>query len=119
MMHAQAQHQAAAPASTCAFFVSVVCVFYTLSLGGSVLSTPSMQRCTRVSVLHAIDAAPFALSASHGLLRSTRHDFHTDNNHGRKHALVPQERSIRPLEALPRRVLGLDGPPLSQCLPFS
>ena len=43
MMHAQAQHQAAAPASTC------VCL-----------------RFCRVCVLYAIDAAPFTLSASRG-----------------------------------------------------
>ena len=50
MMHAQAQHQAAAPASTCVF-----------------------ATCPRVCVLYAIDAAPFALSASHELSRTALH----------------------------------------------
>ena len=50
MMHAQAQHQAAAPASTCVF-----------------------ATWPRVCVLYAIDAAPFTLSASHELSRTALH----------------------------------------------
>ena len=49
MMHAQAQHQAAAPASTCVVFLCFFCVLY------------------------AIDAAPVTLSASHELSRTALH----------------------------------------------
>ena len=48
MIHAQAQHQAAAPASTCVVFLCFSCVLY------------------------AIDAAPVTLSASHELSQAPR-----------------------------------------------